>query len=326
MIIQQIKRQESDFQQAIDDYALTSTLRTQLPHVQILSVVELSAGLFNNTYKVATNSVDYILKVAPSHNADVFYNERDLMAREQSIAGRLTQISPLIPEYLSFFEIEGRNSFLQPYVTGRLWHDHQTALTKDENDCLWTQLGAFAKQFHSTEGEKFGYPYPFSAYSKWSEFINANVEGMVHDAHRLNIYCKEIDTYLNLLPSFNHILDTITQPKLLHGDLWPRNVIFDGQGDDIHIKAVFDAERAFWGDPLSDWVLILYGVPEAFWRGYGEDLLSTSALPLIKLYQGMYFILNILEAARFGESDDIPRGNLSKVNQSLREAASNGYV
>lgn len=326
MIIQQIKRQSKDFQQAIDDNALTSTLHTQLPHAQILSVVELSAGMFNNTYKVSTNAADYILKVAPSHNADVFYNERDLMAREQSIAGQLAQISPLIPEYLSFFEIEGRNSFLQPYVAGRLWHDHQNVLTNAENDCLWTQLGAFAKQFHSIEGEKFGYPHPFSAYRKWSEFIRANVKGMVQDAHRLNIYCEEIDIYCNLLPSFTHTLDTIIQPKLLHGDLWPRNVIFDGQGDDIQIKAVFDAERAFWGDPLSDWVLILYGVPEAFWKGYGEDLLSTSALPLIKLYQGMYFILNILEAARFGESDDVPRANLSKVNQILIEAASNSYV
>ena len=117
-------------------------------------------------------------------------------------------------------------------------------------------------------------------------------------------------------------------PSLLHGDLWPRNVIIDGEGADIHLNAVFDAERAFWGDPVSDWVLILYGVPEAFWQGYGENLPKTRDPVCIAIYKGMYFILNILEAVRFNQtdfkqsvcnqSDNEPRNRLSAVNKELR--------
>jgi aminoglycoside phosphotransferase (APT) family kinase protein len=47
-------------------------------------------------------------------------------------------------------------------------------------------------------------------------------------------------------------LDKVKTPKLLNDDLWPRNVIIDGVGEDIYLKAVIDGERAFWGDPISD--------------------------------------------------------------------------
>jgi fructosamine-3-kinase len=182
---------------------------------------------------------------------------------------------------------------------------------------LWKQLGQFAKVLHRCRGEQFGYPAPFSGFDRWSQFIASNVEGMVNDCRRLDVLCKEIEDYCAYMPSFAQTLDQVKVPALLHGDLWPRNVIIDGEGEEIHIKAVFDGERAFWGDPVSDWVLILYNVPDAFWQGYGEHLLQTRDPSCIAIYRGMYFILNILEAARFQESDEAPRKRLSAINTEL---------
>lgn len=88
---------------------------------------------------------------------------------------------------------------------------------------------------------------------------------------------------------------------------------------DIHIKAVFDGERAFWGDPLSDWVLLLYDVPESFWQGYGENLLNTGDPARIAIYKGMYFILNILEAARDQGNYEEPRKRLAAANKELEK-------
>lgn len=319
MRIHQIERESSAFQQPVNENDLQLQLSRELVGEKIVEVSELKAGLFNNTYSIKTSQNDYILKVAPDLNADVFFNERYLMNRERTLSKQLQSVSPLVPDYLSFFKVGDRDAFLQPLIQGKLWHDLESTLTETENACLWKQLGVFAKQLHSCSGDKFGYPAPHQSFNSWSQFIVSNVNGMVQDCYRLGVFCEEIETYLKVLPKYIELLDQVKAAKLLHGDLWPRNVIFDGSGEQIHIKAVIDGERAFWGDPVSDWVLILYGVPDDFWQGYGENLLESTEPARIAIYQGMYFILNIIEAVRFQASDDEPRKHLSAVNKLLHE-------
>ncbi len=317
MTIRQIQRSTSAFQQPIDEQELQYQLARHLKGEVIQSVIELNAGLFNNTYRVTTSQRVYILKIAPHSQADVFYNERLLMQREQTLAHHLQSVSSLIPKYLSFFPVGDRAAFLQTFIPGRLWHDVEQELSADENAKLWEQLGLFAKTIHSTRGDTFGYPEPHKHTATWSEFIVDNVEGMIADCRRLHVMHEEVHVYLDLLPHFIPMLDEVRSARLLHGDLWPRNVIINGDGDDIHISAVIDGERAFWGDPLCDWVLILYGVPTAFWTGYGEDISQTGHQGRIAVYKGMYFILNILEATRFDESDKQPRQWLAGINAEL---------
>jgi aminoglycoside phosphotransferase (APT) family kinase protein len=317
--IHQIERYGSEFQQPVNEPDLRLQLNRELPGEKIIEVTELKAGLFNNTYRINTPENAYILKVAPERDTDVFYNERYLMQRERSISRQLQSVSPLIPEYLSFFTVGDRDAFLQPLIQGRLWHEALSSLSEDENAKLWKQLGAFARLLHNCSGDQFGYPAPCKGFNLWSEFIVDNVEGMVEDCRRLDALCEEVADYLRHLQHFLPLLDQVKTAKLLHGDLWPRNVIIDGVGADIHLKAVFDGERAFWGDPVSDWVLILYGVPENFWRGYGENLLEASNPACIAVYKGMYFILNILEAMRFQKSNAEPRKWLSTINKELEK-------
>ena len=317
MKLHQIERSASEFQQPVNEQDLRAQLGHALSGETIVDVTELKAGLFNNAYRVNTSHNAYILKVAPDQRADVFYNERYLMQRERSISCQLQSVSPLIPEYLSFFTVGDRDAFLQPLIEGALWHDVIASLSDAENTLLWNQLGAFARKLHSCGGEQFGYPAPFKGFDRWSGFIADNVEGMIEDCRRLDVLCEEIEEYRRCLNHFIKRLDQVKTPRLLHGDLWPRNVIIEGAGADIHLKAVFDAERAFWGDPVSDWVLILYGVPDAFWQGYGENLPEASDPACVAVYKGMYFILNILEAVRFQESDEKPRSWLAAVNKEL---------
>ena len=322
MVIRQIQRQASEFRQPVDETDLLRRLAQQLEGEEIVDVVELQAGLFNSSYRVATSRATYILKVAPRGDADVFYNEKHLMQRERSIAARLQSVDRLVPQYLSFFTVDGRDAFLQPFVPGRPWNEAISTLSQTENASLWSQLGAFARKLHACRGEYFGYPAPARGFSRWSRFIADNVEGLVEDCRRHGILCAEIEEYAARLPHYSGILDRVKTANLVHGDLWPSNVIIGGEGGEIHLKAVIDGERAFWGDPLSDWVLLLYGVPAAFWRGYGENLLETGDPVRISVYRGMYYIVNILEATRFDDSDEVPRKRLSAINRALKEMQS----
>jgi hypothetical protein len=64
---------------------------------------------------------------------------------------------------------------------------------------------------------------------------------------------------------------------------------------------------------------MLYGVPDAFWQGYGDNLPEASDPACIAVYKGMYFILNILETVRFEESPEELERWLAAVNKELRE-------
>ena len=251
MLIHQVSRPQTAFQQPVDESELRSCLQRQLPDEPILAVSELDAGLFNNTFRVDTADRAYILKVAPAADAAVFYNERRLMQRERRISEHLRSASSLVPEYLSFFSVDGRQALLQPFVDGRLWGEEIARLSESENCLLWQQLGEFAATVHACRGTGFG--YPGHEFTRWSRVIVDNVEGMVEDCRQQAVLGAEIEQYLALLPHFLPALDRIETPALLHGDLWPSNVIFDGTGADIHLEAVIDGERAFWGDPVCDW-------------------------------------------------------------------------
>lgn len=319
MKFQQIRRDSQDFQQPVDEADLKLQLGRELPGETIRDVTELQAGLFNNTYRVDTANNAYILKVAPRKEADVLFHEQNLMRRERTISSQLESVSPLVPAYMSFFTVCERDASLQRFVHGKLWHDVIATLTESENDRLWEQLGDFARELHNCRGKQYGYPAPSQSFDRWSSFIFHNVEGLVADCRRLSVMHDEVESYCRLLPRFAKALDAVGEPRLLHGDLWPRNVIIEGAGSDIQLKAVFDGERAFWGDPASDWVLILYGVPGAFWRGYGENLLKTRDPACIAIYKGMYFIVNILESVRFNDPDTEPRKWLCVINRELKK-------
>ncbi|MGI6874834.1 phosphotransferase family protein [Amycolatopsis sp. 3B14] len=70
------------------------------------------------------------------------------------------------------------------------------------------------------------------------------------------------------------VLDEITEPRLLHGDLWTANVLLSPGAPEPLIGGVLDHDRASWGDPAADWSLYAASRPDpvrdAFWAGYGR--------------------------------------------------------
>ena len=326
MKLETIQRPPGSFQQPVDDAALSQQLAGALPEETLQAVTELDSGWFNNSYRVVTNRSRYLLKVAPAADADVFYNERYLMQRERALSSTLQPLNSLIPEYLCFFQIDGRDAFLQPFIEGRLWHAEFETLTQAENDRLWFQLGAFSKSLEQQQGSVFGYPGPGPSFDRWSDFIFDYIRGLAADCTRLGLDCPEVTRFCELVPSYRSTLDEVRTAKLLHGDLWPRNVLIEGHGEDIRIRAVFDAERAYFGDPVSDWVSLLYGVPDAFWQGFGENLHGPENTTRMRLYKGMYFLLNLVETTRLKNDTEPPRQWLDVIVRELESPPSSGSI
>jgi hypothetical protein len=56
-------------------------------------------------------------------------------------------------------------------------------------------------------------------------------------------------------------LEEVTEPRLVHFDLWPGNIFLDPADDGSHarITGLIDHERAFWGDPAAELVSLAFG-------------------------------------------------------------------
>ncbi|MCC9306524.1 phosphotransferase [Kitasatospora sp. RB6PN24] len=64
-----------------------------------------------------------------------------------------------------------------------------------------------------------------------------------------------------LVAEGGHAPDQVTEPRLVHFDLWPGNV-FVHPGDErtaARITGLIDHERAFWGDPAAELVSLAFG-------------------------------------------------------------------
>ena len=100
------------------------------------------------------------------------------------------------------------------------------------------------------------------------------------------------------------VLDEVTTPVLVHFDLWDGNILVESTAAGHRIGALIDAERAFWGDPLADFVsLALFGDIEqdpAFLRGYraggGTATFDFAARQRLSLYRTYLYLIMWVEA------------------------------
>jgi fructosamine-3-kinase len=108
------------------------------------------------------------------------------------------------------------------------------------------------------------------------------------------------------------VLDEVTVPRLLHGDLWTVNVMLEADAAEPVIGGVFDNDRMLWGDPEADWPLYMAardpgGAREAFWDGYGSRPSGDAAARRSLYYLARHVGAIRLELHRLGRVGLVPQ-------------------
>ncbi|GAB3574510.1 phosphotransferase [Amycolatopsis endophytica] len=101
------------------------------------------------------------------------------------------------------------------------------------------------------------------------------------------------------------VLDDITEPRLLHGDLWTPNVLLSPGAPDPVISGVLDHDRASWGDPAADWGPYLATRRPAFWEGYGAPADTPRSRWRALIYRARHLGALRLERHRLGKADRV---------------------
>lgn len=279
---------------------------------------ELTDGWFNTAYRVVLDDGrPAVVKLAPPVEVPVLRYERGILATEAMVYRRVAALpggGVPTPELLHHGD-----EFLAISVLDGVPWDKLTDLPAATERALRHELGGITARLHTLTAPdgRFGYPAPESALSApdWPTAFTGVVDALLDDAARwrspLAVTPAEVRT---LVAAGGYALAEVTEPRLVHFDLWPGNIFVDvpEDGGRPRIVGLIDHERAFWGDPAAELVSLAFGGdagPDsdlvAGYTAAGGVLDFTPALEhrlaLYRLYLGL---LLVIECGPRGYSGD----------------------
>jgi aminoglycoside phosphotransferase (APT) family kinase protein len=292
----------------LDDVLATSGVDPGLVHL----CDELPEGTFNTVYRIRLiDGTGLVLKVAPDPDAPVLTYERGIMNTEESFyeiasgTGRVTTPRVAHADYRRV--VIGNDFMLMTECPGRSWLSQVDRIGGEDRARLRCELGGMVAALHEVTGPGFGYPQQTVAplAPSWRTAFLAMAGAVLGDALRYDVTLPRPASEINDLVLANAaVLDDVSKPALVHFDLWPGNILVDSTGQSLRIGGLIDAERAFWGDPVADFVsLALFGDltrDESFLAGYrgagGHVTFNAATWLRLSLYRTYLYVIMLVES------------------------------
>ena len=308
MILHSVERASEAFQQSLTAEQITAMARRAFGEsTEVLSAIELGDGSYNNTYRVALASgPESILRVAPEP-ARQLRAERAFMRNEHAAAPYFAPIATLLPRTLCVdftHDLIGRDYMFQTIVPGIPAREGLEKYPRERWRPFFRDLGAITKRIHAVRGTYFG-PVIGPAFAHWSMAIIASLADIVADLDDQGLDAADARELVGIAAANKAILDEVSEPRLLHGDLWTINVMVEPDAPEPTVSGLFDCDRVTWGDPESDWAIYrAAGRPgterDAFWETYGPLDDSPHARWRRQLYEARNIAAARLERHRLG--------------------------
>ncbi len=289
------------------------------------SCAPFGSGKFSETFEVSSsNSIPYVLRVAPPDDVLQLFYEYRMMRQEPAIHRRLlAETSVPVPEITAYdFSREhiDRDYLIMPKLPGVPLSEadlHHSAIKR-----VLREWGAYVAEIHGiTDPEnRFGYLGEHNCMkprSTWAEAFAAMFRQELDDIVATGVY--EEKTAENVMAILNEnlsVFDHCQTSRLLHGDLWVTNVLVTQEGG---VTGVLDFDRACWGDVEWDLAIAEYcGVTQPpFREGYGNEIETHAGNAGIRrffylLYEHQKYIVIAMSSRR-----NDPRGAHRYARESL---------
>ncbi|MFD1146250.1 phosphotransferase family protein [Saccharothrix hoggarensis] len=279
--------------------------------VPLVAHVELTDGMFNTAYRLTTaDGRETVLKVAPPPGVPLLTHERDLM-RTEALAFELMAAHGLpVPEVL----LHEDGLLLMTALRGVPWSTARPGLSDAEHGALRRELGEVVRGLHAITGPVFGYVQGPNG-ATWREAFTGMVDAVLADADRFGVELPP--TVRGAVEARAHLLDEVTEPVLVHFDLWEANIFLA----DGHVEGIIDPERALFGDPLAEiaTVALFTELDEDFAAGYGKREFSDAERTRVALYRAYLCLVMIVEGVPRGYSGEERDGHVRFYRAKLAE-------
>jgi aminoglycoside phosphotransferase (APT) family kinase protein len=278
---------------------------------QIANFRGLAGGTFNAVYLVAlADGARLVVKLAPGPDTPVLRYEEGILGTEAlyyELAGQCRDVT--VPAVIAVDAADALGGYLvMTLCPGTPWPDLTPLPSGAERDELRAELGRQVACLHTVTGTRFGYPSQAVGPMResWRAAFLDMVDAVLADAGEFAVTLpRPAVSIRNWFTARAAVLDEVTTPVLVHFDLWDGNILVESGSAGRRVSALIDAERAFWGDPLAEFVsLALFADIEqdpAFLRGYrtagGTATFDQAARQRLKLYWAYLYLIMWVEAA-----------------------------
>ncbi|WP_084958561.1 phosphotransferase family protein [Thermoactinospora rubra] len=222
----------------------------------VRACAELTDGFANAVWRLALDDGrEVVLKLAPPPELEQLTYERNLLRMEAEAYALAARAGVPVARLLkAVFDdpVLGGDFLILSALDGTPWN--QARLDPDVEAGLRRELGRHLARLNAVTGREFGYPHAGLAAPTWREAFLAMVGAVLDDTVRyptpLPVPVPELRSAVK---AASEALEEVREPRLVHFDVWPGNVFLDLSGPP-RIQALIDHERAFWGDPLAEFV------------------------------------------------------------------------
>ncbi|MCK2037891.1 aminoglycoside phosphotransferase family protein [Microbacterium sp. SSW1-49] len=228
----------------------------------VAGVDELADGTYNAAYRVAlADGAQVVVKVAPPDDLPRLAYEHALMRSEVSYYARAAGRAPVPAVLAEDFtrRLIDRDVIVLSFLDGAPLQRIGSDLTPQGLTAVRAELGTAVARLHEVRGESFGYDRPGDRDSlrgdTWSEAFSRIWDAAVSDIVRYRVRIGPSEELLrSTVRRHSALLDEVSEPTLVHFDLWDGNVFAAHDGDAARLTGLIDGERMFWGDPLAELV------------------------------------------------------------------------
>ncbi|MGC1374947.1 MAG: aminoglycoside phosphotransferase family protein [Anaerolineales bacterium] len=262
---------------------------------------ELTDGMYNAAYLIElVDGQKSVLKVAPPDHVKVLRYEKNIMRAEVDVLRLVrAQTEAPVPEVLAYDtsrRLIGQEYYLMDFIPGVGLQKLRKQLSVEDQRAIDFRTGEYLRQINAITGPCFGYfAQPEFHFSTWREAFSRMIEGVLQDGRDAGVELPVPYEALSArLPTFYPALDEVTQPVLVHWDLWDGNILVDPETKTI--AGILDFERALWAEPLMETNFDAFGTNPAVVEGYGLDLLAApTATTRRALYNIYLWLIMIIE-------------------------------
>lgn len=292
------------------------------------SMQELKDGFFNAAaLLVLDDGARVVIKAAPPANVRVMRYETDIL-RAEFEAMRLVrdQAGVPLPEILAYDPTRSllpSEYFLMTFLPGEPFHKIRRDLTPEQQAHVAREMGRLTRVIGEIRGPGFGYwAQPEPPGVSWRECFDHMVEGVLLDGEDAGVELPlPYDAIRQCIAARSEVLDAVTEPRLVHWDLWDGNVFVDPTSGEI--TGLIDFERVMWGDPLIEAIFGDMNPDSPAVQGYGCPVLSTPEQQTRRqLYNAYLYLIMVIECAYrhypTGDQETWARPKLAQTLEVLR--------
>jgi aminoglycoside phosphotransferase (APT) family kinase protein len=265
------------------------------------------------------------LRVAPSPERQS-RAERSLMRNEHAAAPYLAPIATLMPRTLMIdftHQVIGRDYLFQTVLDGVTAPYRLPDYQKPEWAPFFAQLGTLSRRIHDVRGDSFGW-VAGPRYARWSEAFRGSLEDVAAALDQRGLDASDVREAAVVAAKQSDVLDEITEPRLLHGDLWMANVMLSPTAPEPVVTGICDSDRVSWADPAADWAIFRVRLRpgtegSTFWETYGQLPATPSAEQRWRFYQILHRASLRFEEHRSSGDTESVRASYATIRDLIRQ-------